>query len=66
MLGCRPQGPRFFQQATENVLRGLAMTIHKEQGRLADSGAGMWMLKISFTISGHLRKFRGGMEKRER
>lgn len=23
------------------------------------------MLKISFTISGHLRKFRGSMEKRE-
>lgn len=29
MLG--PQGPRFFQQATENVLGVLAMTVHKEQ-----------------------------------
>ena len=27
-----------------------------------DNGAGMWMLKIYFRISGHLRRFRGSME----
>lgn len=32
MLGCQLQGPRFFQQATENVLRGLAMTIRSKAG----------------------------------
>lgn len=63
--GLLTAGPMLLPAGYRECTEGFSHD-HKEQGRLADSGAGMWMLKISFRISGHLRRFKGSVEKRQR